>query len=146
MTETAYEFWKNLEDQSKQSGELYTTQPARLSGNMQVQGETGETVLGFFSASSIAEKRILMQPNIGFDSTIVCEPFYLEGDTLLYYLSLFHPDYYPLYLYDRDPYGYQGSLYLYNLFGKEPLFDYAGQDCFDCRFNGGTLKRPDYWE
>ena len=146
MTESAYEFWTNLEDQLKQSGELYTTQPARISGNLGVKGDTEETVLGFFSASSITEQRIFIKPRISIDSTLVCDPSFLEEDELLYNLSQIDPAFYPIYLYYVDVYGYEGSLFQYNIEGQTPSFDYASQDCFDCRRIGGTLQRPDYWE
>ncbi|MFC2098351.1 DUF4249 domain-containing protein [Bacteroidota bacterium] len=131
LTETAYELWKILEGQSKQSGELYATQPVRISGNITSLENPAETVLGFFSASSATEKRIILSPQVSFLEAPYCLPYGLSGDSLMDFLSQISPYYYPVYLYDEG--------------GLSPTFDYADQACFDCRMLGGTTERPDFW-
>lgn len=132
LSETAYDFWKNLEGQSKQTGELYATQPSGIFGNIRSLENPEETVLGYFSASSITEKRILVQPSIEAQTSSSCTPYGLDDATLMAFLGDIGPSLYPVFLFYID--------------GSPPIYDYVDQHCFDCRMSGGTLERPDYWQ
>jgi hypothetical protein len=131
LGQEAYEFWHILDEQSKQSGELYETQPAQISGNIRPQDQGGETVLGLFYATSIKEKRIFLKPPVGYSSPD-CEPY--DTDDLkefLKFLLAFNPSMqYPIYLLEVDMGDYR----------------YVEQECFDCRLRGGTTEPPDFWE
>ena len=131
LGQEAFEFWHVLDEQSKQRGELYEAQPARIPGNIHPQDQGEETVLGLFYATSIKEKRIFVRPPVGY-SMPDCEPY--ETDDLLEFLRFliaFNPTMqYPIYLLEVDMGDYR----------------YVGQECFDCRLRGGTTERPDFWE
>jgi hypothetical protein len=129
LSPAAFEFWNTLDKQSKQSGELYETQPAQIYGNIYSLDEGGEAVLGLFYATAVKEKRIFAKPRIGA-YVPHCEPFGFSPEELTEYLTMEHPAIYPVYLYFLD-------------FGQ---YDYANQECFDCRMRGGTTTRPDFWE
>jgi hypothetical protein len=129
LTDKAYDFWKTLEGQAKESGELYGTQPAMIRGNIVSAGNPGETVLGLFYAAAVTEKRIFIKPDI-YVLRSYCSPQGFDEAELMEYLSNFIPSYYPIYLYRIN----------------DSTFDYADQQCFDCRLRGGSLVAPTFWE
>jgi hypothetical protein len=131
LSATAYDYWKDLEGQSKQTGDLYATQPARIFGNIRSLENPEETVLGYFSASSITEKRIIIKPKIQFSSSLSCPPAGLEEPELKMFLERIPQEDYPVFLYDVG--------------GDPPIFDYADPHCFDCQLSLGTLEKPDFW-
>jgi hypothetical protein len=132
LSPEAFEFWNILDKQSKQSGELYETQPAQIIGNIHSQEDGGEPVLGLFYATSVKEKRIFVSPAIEVLRPN-CDPLGLSTTELNDFLGSISPNQYPIYLYFED----QGLLRVY---------DYAEQECFDCRKRGGITERPDFWE
>jgi len=130
LTPTAYDYWNILDDQLKQSGELYETQPANLAGNIHSLDNESESVVGLFYASSIQEKRIFVRPGI-----ITVEPYCfgydLSPSQLMTELTEeYTEDDYPIWLLEKDRGGY----------------DFADQRCFDCRRRGGSTVKPYYWE
>ncbi len=129
LSPPAFEFWNTLDKQSKQRGELYETQPAQIQGNIYPQDEGGETVLGLFYATAVKEKRIFASPRIGA-RVPHCEPFGFSFEELMEQLSTIDPSQLPVYLVFIDIF----------------VYDYAEQECFDCRMRGGTTTRPDFWE
>ncbi len=129
LSREAFQFWNILDEQSKQSGELYETQPAQIRGNIHPQDEGGEPVLGLFYATSVREKRIFVRPDI-VTWRPDCEPYGIGGSDLMRLLASISQWRYPIYLYMSD----MGS------------YDYVDQECFDCRLRGGTTERPDFWE
>ena len=132
LSREAYEFLNILEEQSKQSGELYESQPRQIHGNIHPQDEDGEPVLGLFYATSVKEKRIFVKPPIKTYRPD-CDPLGLSTTELNDYLHSISPSQYPIYLYYED-------------LGLLRVYDYAEQYCFDCRLRGGTTERPDFWE
>jgi hypothetical protein len=129
LSREAYKFWNILDQQSKQSGELYETQPAQIPGNIHPQDEGGEPVLGLFYATSVKEKRILIRPAMATAGPD-CEPYGLTRSELNAYLNTFHPNQYPVFL----------------IFIDMGVYDFADQECFDCRLRGGSTEPPDFWE
>jgi hypothetical protein len=129
LSREAFKFWNILDQQSKQSGELYETQPAQIPGNIHPQDESGETVLGLFYATSVKEKRIILRPAIS-TWTPNCDLYGLTRSELMELLNTYTPNRYPVYLVVIDM----------------GVYDFADQECFDCRLRGGTVERPDFWE
>jgi hypothetical protein len=131
LTDRAYNFWKALEVQAKQTGELYETQPVIVKGNIVSKENPEETVLGLFFAASVTENRIFIEPDL------VTKPYcILYGFVNTASLEAF--------LKDEYPYGPPRPIYLY---GNDPNnLDLASQSCFDCRLKGGSLIPPWFWE
>jgi len=134
LTTTAHKYWEILEDQSKQSGRLYETQPARITGNIHSVDDPDESVLGLFYATSVQEKSIFISPGLP-PFTHIC---YLAGYT-------------PQELMDRltlntQAWEYPIWLFIVDTLQDWYLFDYAPQECFDCTDKGGTIERPDWWQ
>lgn len=129
LTREAFKYWNILDQQSKQSGELYETQPSQILGNIHPQDEEGEQVLGVFYATSVNEKRILFRPQM-ITSGPACNPYGLTREELNELLDTYSSFQYPIYLILIDM----------------GVYDYADQECFDCRLRGGTTEPPDFWE
>jgi hypothetical protein len=129
LSREAFKFWNILDQQSKQSGELYETQPAQIHGNIHPQDEGGEPVLGLFYATSVREKRIFVRP-VMVTLKPDCEPYGLSRPELNELLDTYTTNQYPVYL----------------IFIDMGVYDFADQECFDCRLRGGSVEPPDYWE
>ena len=129
LSREAFKYWNILDQQSKQSGELYETQPAQIPGNIHPQDEGGEPVLGLFYATSVKEKRIILRPAIATWRPN-CDLYGLTRSELMELLNTYNIYQYPVYLVLIDM----------------GVYDFADQECFDCRLRGGTVERPDFWE
>lgn len=57
LTQQAYNYYKTLEDQTERTGGLADTPPSPPVGNVRNVGNSRETVVGYFTASAVAEVR-----------------------------------------------------------------------------------------
>lgn len=62
VTPKAYLYWEAIRKVNQTQGGLYDTQPGVLQGNITRQDGAPETVLGFFDACEVREKRIFVRP------------------------------------------------------------------------------------
>jgi hypothetical protein len=60
LTREAYQFWKLLDEQQTRTGSLFDPQPAPLEGNMYNAEDVNELALGYFGASAISRKRLII--------------------------------------------------------------------------------------
>ena len=60
LTERAYTYWQNVQQQVESVGGIFDPPPSPLVGNMYNVDDDRETVLGYFQASSLTEKRIFV--------------------------------------------------------------------------------------
>ncbi|MCE7066358.1 DUF4249 domain-containing protein [Dyadobacter sp. CY326] len=60
LTPNAYRFLKLIQDQANNSGTLADTPPAPIQGNVMNQNDKNELIIGFFTASSVAEYRTML--------------------------------------------------------------------------------------
>ncbi len=60
LSERAYTFWENVQDQQENSGSVFAPPPSPIPGNMYNVNDDTELVLGYFQASSVAEKRVFV--------------------------------------------------------------------------------------
>jgi len=60
LDQEEYLFWKTLKETANESGTLFDKQPQSITGNLH-RVNSDEPVLGYFSASTIAEKRLFVQ-------------------------------------------------------------------------------------
>jgi hypothetical protein len=133
LSDTAYEYWSQMQRLVQESGGLYETQPIRIAGNIRNPEDPDETVLGFFWASAVKEKRVFYKRNYAFPVyEPPCEPYGWPMDELMQYLESFGEEYYPIFLINLT------------LMDIGP-WDIADQLCFDCTKSGGTTTRPDFW-
>ena len=128
LSDDAFTYWETVKKQTNETGGLYETQPAVARGNIYNPDDPGELVLGYFFASQIRERRILVENHFDFPIPhYTCIP-----DTANSTAELGNNFYYMVSL---DP-----------LTAVGPPYIYGHLYCFDCTMFGGTTTRPDYWD
>jgi hypothetical protein len=135
LTEDAYTYWLNLYKTTESTGGLFDPMPGQIFGNIKSVTDPTEMVIGYFSASTVEEKRIFInRAELPPEFFNYRHPF-CEIDTILNEnLSFVAP----------------GSTFyyaIYDLTGREIIgYSISSLSCLDCRrFGGGATTKPDYW-
>ncbi len=130
LSNTAYDYWYQVQKQSQERGGLYETQPVQIQGNISNINDPEEIVLGFFDVSSVPEKRIFVSES--FDFRIY--------DANCNLILITHRN--PISSYTLYP------VYMISLseMGVGPPYAVGYGTCFDCTNGGGNTNRPDFWE
>jgi hypothetical protein len=143
LNEDAYNYWYQKESELNESGNIYTIQPSQPKSNIHNINNPDEQVMGFFWVASYTVKRVFvnyhsMPPENGESCSYVgiyCESTnFNEIAPLIYSALLYYADMLP------DP-----PIYItvehntnYNIV--------LTPRCADCRFLGGDIRKPDFWE
>jgi Domain of unknown function (DUF4249) len=140
LTREAYEYWALIRKTNETLGNLFSPQPVQVFGNIHNIKDPSEIVFGYFSASEVTHKRILI------DGQQISGPHV-------------HQDY--------DPDGYEDCFIKYisvNDINDSTMmhkliitavqaqtdatvlgYGIMKEECVDCRYHGGIAVRPDYW-
>ncbi|MCB2196683.1 MAG: DUF4249 domain-containing protein [Bacteroidetes bacterium] len=124
ISEQAFYYWQKLEEQSSNDNFLVASQPYSIIGNIRNANNEDDLVFGYFTVSSVYEKRVFAnRPNKPF----YCTECYVitDQETINDILSRQNP---PHYYATTDD--------------GEGIID---SDCIDCRTAGGTINKPDFW-
>jgi len=133
LTKEAFEYWQELKKNTENIGTIFGPQPSQTFSNIHCISNPEEPVIGYFSASSIEQKRVfifrrdlpIVRNITGYESC--------EKDTL--FLSEI-PD-------------FRGTELLSTAISSgATLIGYykSSYNCVDCRFHGGTTVKPDFWK
>jgi hypothetical protein len=133
LTEGAYNYWQLIQKTTQDVGTLFDVQPTQLTGNIRCTSNPAEPVIGYLTATSVQQQRILIlyeqvtnwtlnQAGFGCDTV---EISYDDLNPFVYNYP--NPNYAPWY------YITNGPLVL------------ASRVCLDCTLTGGTNVRPLYW-
>jgi len=134
ISDNAYNYWNTLQHQSQGTGGFYETQPASITGNIHCTSHPDETVLGYFMVASVTQKRVFVPRNYDFVVyTPACGLYDLNTAGLNELLKGYRKRDYPIFLVNLS-------------LTEAGPWDFADQYCFDCRKQGGTLTKPDFWE
>jgi hypothetical protein len=68
LTAEAFRFWKQVENQQKNTGSIFDATPAKIVGNV-FNIDSKELVLGFFGVSAVAQKSVVFNRFIASDYT-----------------------------------------------------------------------------
>lgn len=138
ISKAAYTYRKYLKEQNENQGDLFTTQPFQIKGNISNIQDPSEPVLGYFTvAGASVGPRIQVRANLGikYEETIC----YASSDSDYIHNHIIRstaadwPLYFTFYFFEfRDP--------------PATLFAYVGQDCLDCTRHGGVAIEPDFWQ
>ncbi len=142
IDEKEHTFWESLKESNEESGSLFDRQPAKASSNITNIDDSGETVLGYFSASGYREKRIFID-NLEVSAALRAGSICLDVEVLLKT--------------DLDA-RYEETL-LQKLEEDLLFFDFIFQMdfpvpigavlvapvCADCTLRGGVLQEPEFW-
>jgi len=124
----AYDYLERLRSQSGSPGGLYETHPASSRGNIYNVDNAEEKVLGYFFASQIKEKRIMVDEK--FDFWI--PKFTCPLDTA----------------WSPSAFGYEPLYYMYSgaFDSQGPPYISSSLECHNCLLRGGTNVKPEYWD
>jgi hypothetical protein len=126
LTESAYEFWKNINKLVKQSGGLYETLPFRVEGNIHSVVNTSTIVTGLFEVAAISSAR-----------TFINRPTEFKIIPFECILSQVGTRSFPWYVLPAGSFLVQYS---------SGAFYASTPACFDCRQREGTLDKPPFWK
>ncbi len=139
LTKEAYVYWARMKETRENVGTLFDPVPSKVIGNIKNINNPAEPVLGYFHATSIKEKRIIvdrydlplnLEIEMGYD---YCETEYTIDDT-----GVVYPSYKRLVN--------QGWIILEQSTGdKIESLLVSDITCVDCSIDADTIK-PDYWE
>ncbi len=126
LSDEAFLYWDRIKGQIQETGGMYETQPAVSVGNICNVNDPQEQVLGYFQASQVTDRRIMVEKYHDF--------FIPRRRCPLDTISEVH---------ELVP----GIHYLISLSpeGRGSPYGTADQSCFNCLLLGGTTQVPDYW-
>jgi len=141
LTKAGFEFFETLNKNTEKVGNIFDSQPSLLPGNIKCTTNASEGVIGFVSAGTTTDKRILLiANNFPFDFIgPVPDPYcVLHTDTLPVGKVK------PLIL-DPVQSEYIPIQWLNPNVQPDSLLATKFHECVDCRLQGGTTKMPSYW-
>lgn len=131
LTKGAYEYLQLMKKNTESLGSIFDAQPSELKGNIKCLTDPGEGVIGYLTASSIAEKRIFITAQeAGWLYPQDC-PFF-EVPNNRDSISNWVPGYLPFSAAKEN-------------FGVVARYNFAPAQCVDCVTRGGNLNKPSYW-
>jgi len=127
LSEGAFNYWEALRINSNEQGGLYEKQPFAIKGNVLNVSNPEKDVLGYFYAASESSRRYFYQDieGIVLDYSNEC----YESGLGKFGFREYFPREYPIYYYFNET----GMLRILNVY------------CVDCRCQGGTIIKPDFW-
>ena len=137
MSENAYNYWKNIEQNTSGQGSIFSPTPSEMASNVHCTSDPSVQVMGYLNAavptSAVMyydnELEHYYEPGLPFqraDTTISATNFQ-TADNLL-------------------KQGYLPYQEIYNDFSGSPSdYTWAMSICIDCRKQGGTKDRPADW-
>jgi hypothetical protein len=134
LDEAGYTYWREVQKTSETLGTLFDPQPYELVGNIRNVVDADEPVLGYFDASSVAEKRIFIDRKADLRNlTYPTEPCISQLKT---FSAREEGDV------NKDEFNLFISWGYMVVDGEGALW--APPECADCRVYG-TLEKPDFW-
>lgn len=129
----AYDYWQLLKKNTEEMGTIFDPLPSAAIGNVRCVTNTKKVVLGYFHSSTTSQKRIFIEGgDVEFPPRNV---FITDYETCSERVLLFGQAF--------------GSLVpvVFEMKGMEPIgFRATTPYCIDCRMQGGTTVKPDFWE
>jgi hypothetical protein len=130
LSHAAFVFWEQLRINSDEQGGLYEKQPLPVEGNLHNLSNPDTKVIGFFGASSVAQKRIFVD---GIKDMDITDGAFCSGEELgMGGWKNVDPSEYPVY-------------YTYFIIDGARALRTLQRTCVDCRALGGTIVKPDFW-
>ena len=126
LTQEAFEYWTSLSKTTQSTGSLFDPQPSQVTGNIKNKANPKELVFGYFSAAVEQEKRIFMEPRLGYYEVCVVDTLPVRCTS---------PEIECVFTTQKLLLTYVG------------LTDVlaVSSSCADCRVQGGSTTRPSFW-
>ena len=131
LSQEAYEFWTQLKKTTESLGGLFDPMPSQVLGNMYSASNGSEPVLGYFSGGEVSSKRIFIRlrdlpPELRIPNVVPC-----AVDSI------------PIASIRNTP-----NTNLVASYGSpfvEGYYRALGKNCMDCRDDGGSIVKPDFF-
>lgn len=142
VSEQAYTFLKDLKKQRENQGNLFSTQPFQIRGNVFNIHNSSEPVLGYFMvASGVSAPRIQTRAQGGLLYDVPVCYWDSAVSSVKHRIENYREGDYPLFF----------SYFRFSDELDDPLlgplvFTYIGPNCIDCRKHGGITTKPEFWE
>lgn len=144
LEEEEFIFWKNLQESNEEIGSLFDRQPATVIGNISSINESGDIILGYFSANGVTESRKYVSTSEVSSNLFLTPNFCVELDSML--KSELGPTY-ESDVFERIELGTFFYDFIYNDFTGAVLGTLmAAPPCADCTAKKGVLEKPEFWD
>lgn len=131
LTREHYEYLENLKRITEQTGSIFDAQPSEIKGNIHAVDNKNEVVIGYVSASSVAEKKLYIKNEEVKPWTFIqpCKEVKVPSASI-------------------DNYFRSGALIplYYDGAGPAQVVLATERICADCTIRGGVTTRPDFWQ
>lgn len=128
VSKACYQYFERLNEVNDDQSSPFTQQPYQVIGNVFNTDENKPDALGYFIVGGVDEQRVFLTWLRGKYEYPECE--ITEPDMILYArISATRPSRYPVYVVTSDA-GARAVVSAY---------------CYDCRTEGGTIEKPDWW-
>jgi Domain of unknown function (DUF4249) len=136
ISKEAYQYWLAIKRNNESLGNFLSPLPTQLNGNIHNVNDIKEPVLGFFCASTVTRKRILIDRQKISGPSAMYDPDGYENCSAGVVL-----------VEDISDAAFAHKLITNAIYAGSTLIGYgvAAEECVDCRFRGGVATRPDYW-
>jgi hypothetical protein len=130
LLKETFDFYSQLKKSTESLGGLFDPMPAQVLGNLH-SDNANESVLGYFSGGEVTEKRIFIR-FIDLPPDLLELPRYscpVDSITVAEVKNT-------------------SNIILINSYGSPGIIGYTtalDRNCMDCRDEGGTIQRPDFW-
>jgi hypothetical protein len=132
ISQDEYNYWQMLRRNTESVGTLFDPQPALVRGNFTCLTNPEEPVLGYFSARSVTQKRIFINAADVYPYGFQPRGPSCTADTIA----------------AADIRLYSTAEIVSEIYNGPFVVGYtiSTRSCVDCRVQGGTTERPDFWE
>jgi Domain of unknown function (DUF4249) len=132
ITEQAYQYLSILKKNTENLGSIFDAQPTQLTGNFHSLKNPEEMVVGYFTASSVQQKRIFISNgqvswNYVYNGRS-CDLLTIQQNATNFLI-----------------YNYPDTAYSAYYFSGTTGLTLARVSCIDCTVQGGTNVKPAYW-
>lgn len=133
MTQEAFDYWEELKKTTESLGGLFDPQPGKVTGNVSNIADDNEVVIGYFDAGSASEQRLFIRFSDLPTHLKFTTPFAtcVEESIGVNEVATLSP------------------LYLLTSQITEGItvigYRYTTTACADCRYQGGSIIKPEFW-
>jgi hypothetical protein len=137
LTKEEYDFWLQLEKKTESHGGHFDKMPTQVVGNIRSTNDTSSPVLGYFGGGSVSKQRMFID--------FVDMPQYVQSVLRARFCTEEDVSSIPI---EEIP-GTPNSVLLIDPIYVQGVgivaYTTAAANCIDCRYFGGTNKKPDFW-
>lgn len=128
VSEQARAYWNSLDEINQSQGAVFAQQPYQVRGNIVCTSDSSESVLGYFMAAGLSQKRVFVKWTEEFWAYPTCVITDVE---MMAYADVFRsiPSQWPI-------------LITQSADGARAV---VAPPCIDCRITGAQLEKPSFW-